>query len=124
MLDHLSDQPTGQGAVVRDDVAHYHGGDLGDEFAALLGPALGRRIRSGGSVRIGLPKHPVGVPSEWNHHPPVLEPPRDAPMIAGVAGAARLPDAQKLLESYPLLDAGDAERLCGRRASTSTDCGS
>jgi hypothetical protein len=92
-------------------VAHYHGGDLGDELAARLGLALGRRIRSGGSVRIGLPKHPVGLPSEWHHHPPVLDPPRDAPMIAGVADAARLPDAQELLESYPLLDAGDAVAL-------------
>jgi hypothetical protein len=54
-VDHLPDGPPSRDAEWRADVDVYFGADLGDEFAALLGLALGRRIRSRGSVRQGLP---------------------------------------------------------------------
>jgi hypothetical protein len=119
MWDHLSDEPLGNDPVDADvppthqDVKHYYGGDVGDELAALLGLALGRRIRSGGSVRKGLPglNAPLGIPGEMEHHPPALEPPRRDPMIPWLADRAALPDAQPLLETYPRLSAGDAVAL-------------
>jgi hypothetical protein len=55
MWDHLSDDPSGEAPALRDDVEHYFGGGLSDEFAALLGLALDRRLRSGGSVRMAFP---------------------------------------------------------------------
>ncbi|MDX6699078.1 MAG: hypothetical protein QOE65_2475 [Solirubrobacteraceae bacterium] len=114
MWDHLSDDPSPAERTLRDDVETYFGGDLGDELAALLGLALARRVRSGGSVRKGLPgshHHPVGYASEIEHHAPVLEPPRRAPMIPWLAQPVALPEAQPLLSVYPKLAAADAVAL-------------
>ena len=55
MWDHLPDGPPSRDWSGGTSVDVYFGGDLGDELAALLGLALGRRVRSGGSVRAGLP---------------------------------------------------------------------
>lgn len=107
--DHLSDEPTSQAPLVT-DVEDYFGGDIGDELAALLGLALARRIRSGGPVRKGLPgiAQPLGLPSEMEHHPPALEPPRRAPMIPWLGQPVALSDAEGLLCNYPELAAPDA----------------
>jgi hypothetical protein len=110
--DHLSDEPTSQAPLVT-DVEDYFGGDIGDELAALFGLALARRIRSGGPVRKGLPgiAQPLGLPSEMEHHPPALEPPRRAPMIPWLGQPVALSDAEGLLCSYPELAAPDAVAL-------------
>lgn len=80
----------------------YHGGDIGDEFAALLALALGRRMRSGGPVRTGLPIDalPLGLPSEVQHVEPVLVPPHRLPMIAGLAVEASLSSIEPILRQY------------------------
>lgn len=81
--DHVSDAPPPPGTLsVGDDIDYYIGGDIGDELAALLSVVTGRRVRSGGSVQLGLPPaDPVGLPMEGNHHAPALAPPRRAAMI-------------------------------------------
>jgi hypothetical protein len=111
--DHLSDKPSRAAPTVTTDIEDYYGGDIGDELAALLGLALGRRVRSGGPVRKGMPgaAHPLGLAWEAEHHPPVLEPPRRGAMIDWVADPASLEDAVPLLASYPELDAPDAIAL-------------
>ena len=110
--DHLSDEPQRGRAPLREDIEHYFGGDIGDEFAGLLGLALGRRVRSGGRVRMGLPGfHPIGLPIETDHHPPTLEAPRRAPMIHWVADRVALPGAEGLLQRYPELNPADAVAL-------------
>jgi hypothetical protein len=112
MWDHLSDDPTGGAPPLRDDVEHYFGGDLPDELAALLGLALDRRVRSGGSVRAGYPgiHAELGSPSEIRHHAPALEPPQREPMIPWL-GEPVVPAATPLLETYPELEAADAVAL-------------
>lgn len=111
--DHLSDEPSPGAPPLRDDVEDYFGGDIGDEFAALLGLVLARRVRSGGSVRMGLPgvHDSPGLPSEMEHHAPALERPRRAPMIPWLAQPVALPDAEPLLSTYPELAAADAVAL-------------
>lgn len=90
--------------------AAYHGGDIGDEFASLLALAVGRRMRSGGPVRMGLPidGYPVGVPSEDQHAEPVLVPPRRHPMIPGLEAEASLASAEVTLRQYAVLSAEEA----------------
>lgn len=51
--DHLPDVDPRDIDWETEDVSDYYGGDLGDEFAALLALALGRRLRSGGLIRRG-----------------------------------------------------------------------
>lgn len=111
--DHLSDEPSEGLPGMQTDVQHYFGGDIGDEFAALLGLAVGRRVRSGGVVRQGLPgiNQPLGLPTEIFHRPPALEAPHQAPMIGWLAERARLPDAEPLISTYPTLPAADAVAL-------------
>lgn len=111
--DHLADGPPSRDVEVRDDIADFVGGDLGDELAALLGLALSRRIRSGGPVRQGFPGvgGPLGLPSETTYHAPGLDPPRRAPMLPGIADGASLADANDLLATYPTLPAADAVAL-------------
>ena len=95
------------------DIEDYTGGDIGDELSALLSLALARRIRSGGVVRQGLPEsdQPLGFPIESDHRPPVLEPPRHAPMIRELSDPASLKDAEALLNGYPSLTGADAVAL-------------
>jgi hypothetical protein len=107
--DHLSDALS-PATTVRTDVEDYFGGDLGDEFAALLGLALDRRVRSGGCVRKGLPgRHAgLGLASEREHHVPPLESPRGKPMIPWLVEPVSLADAKTLLSTYPELEVADA----------------
>lgn len=118
--DHLVDEPYRAAPDVRTDVQSYFGGDVGDEFAALFGLALSRRIRSGGCVRQGLPElsgrdrggpHSLGLPSEALHRTPVLEPPLREPMIPWLSQPVSLSDAERLLLTYPRLTGGDAVAL-------------
>jgi hypothetical protein len=82
-------------------------------MAALLGLALGCRIRSGGSVRQGLPldSQPLGLPSEQQHHVPALHPPHRRALIETLADARSLDEAKELLELYPALEGADAVAL-------------
>src|SRR4029077_2880524 len=117
--DHLVDVPAPASSDVRTDVQSYFGGDVGDEFAALLGLALSRRIRSGGRVRQGLPELPgkdrsrpsLGMPSEALHRTPALEPPLWEPMIPWLGQPVALSDAERLLSTYPKLTGDDAVAL-------------
>jgi hypothetical protein len=111
--DHIPDTPPSGTWEPDTDIQDWVGGDIGDELAALLGLALGRRFRSGGLVRQGLPieTHPVGLPDEARHHEPALQPPRRHPMIATIADATSLQSAEDLLESYPAIPAADAVAL-------------
>jgi hypothetical protein len=113
MWDHLADGPVERETAIEDDVAHYFGGDIGDELAALLGLAVGRRIRSGGSVRKGLPRghEPLGYVSEAQHHAPTLEPPAADPMIEGLEKPFTLEQARPLLEKYPRISGDEAVAL-------------
>ena len=110
--DHIFDGPehaAGQG----DSVANFVGAGVGEEMSALLGLALGRRFRSGGSVRAAaaLERVPIGKPYEMHHQRPALEPPHDRPMIPGIVEEVSLEDAHPLFELYPTLDAVDAVAL-------------
>lgn len=91
-----------------EDVAGYYGGNLADEFAALLSLALGRRLRSGGVIRKAFDHDPLGTPWEGVHRPPMLAEPVHAPMLPKIADDATLEDAKALLTAYSILD--------GRRA--------
>ena len=56
-------------------VRHWHGGSLDDELAALLSLATGRRVRSGGLVRVFVQgSDPAGHPIRWHYRAP--NPPR------------------------------------------------
>ena len=112
--DHLEDEPYQSPDRARTDVADFTGGNIGDELAALLGLALGIRLRSGGLVRMGLPEHkeaPLGIPDESRHRRPFLEPPHRAAMIDGLGDPADLGDAGPLLAAYPRLASRDAVAL-------------
>ena len=124
MWDHLPDGPPSRELEWRADVDVYFGGDLGDELAALLGLALGRRIRSGGSVRAGLPipglDQPLGRAWEMMHAVPALAAPHRAPMIPTIADRTSLNEAADLLGTYPTLSAREAVALL-RAASQYVD---
>lgn len=64
--------------LARTDVSHWHGGAIDDELAALLCLATGRRLRSGGLVRVFVEgQDPAGHPIRWHHRAP--SPPRPGP---------------------------------------------
>lgn len=118
--DHLPDDPPSGQFEIETDVDSYFGGDVGDEFAALLGLALARRIRSGGRIRQGLPpvggrERPrplrLGMASEGTHRTLVLEQPIREPMIAWLSDPVSLGDAVELISTYPKLEGGDAVAL-------------
>lgn len=94
------------------DLAGWTGGDIGDQMAAVLALALGRRLRSGGVVRQGFePGDPLGRPFAPTHHAPALVEPRRAPMLPGIAAATMVQSAQPLLEIYGRLRGRDAAAL-------------
>ena len=115
MWDHMPDEPQSRDVDPPATLDVYFGGDLDDELAALLSLALGRRLRSGGSVRRGYPleqiNQPLGYPSEADHAAPVLQPPRGEPMIPTIGRRAWLGDPVSLFETYPVLPASDAVAL-------------
>jgi hypothetical protein len=113
MWDHLEDQPSDGQWKNETDVVDYFGGDIGDEMAALVGLALGCRMRSGGSSRKGLPLEnlPLGLPDESDHQAPALQPPHRRAMIETLADRLELDDARELLELYPSISGPDAVAL-------------
>ena len=102
------------------DDSLYHGGDLADELAALLSLSLGRRMRSGGVTRQAFSADSTGQPIEIMHNPPVLIPPRHAPILPGITATAVLENARPYLETYPRLATDDAVALV-RAASQYAD---
>ena len=106
--DHLA-EPDYASLIDDEDVTAYFGGDLSDEFAALLALCLNRRMRSGGIVRsaFGEPAQP-GTPIEYGHRPPVLAAAHGRPLLPGLAAPANLADARVYLEHYRDLDERDA----------------
>jgi hypothetical protein len=115
---HLADPQHDADAWRREDISVYHGGDLDDEFAALLSLALGRRLRSGGSTRHLLSGGEAsGRPFLARHRQPQLAAPvRGASMLPGIAAEADLRDAEKLMETYSRATAADATAVV--RAAT------
>lgn len=111
--DHLEDSPPAGEWKDETDIEDYFGGDIGDEMAALLGLALNCRIRSGGSVREGLPLQnmPLGLPNEQGHQAPALQPPHRQALINTLADTRSLDDARELLETYPDIRGEDAVAL-------------
>ncbi|HEX8084520.1 MAG TPA: hypothetical protein VF529_09540 [Solirubrobacteraceae bacterium] len=106
--DHLG-EPDYTTPIDEEDVTAWVGGDLSDELAAVLSLALARRMRSGGVTREGWANgDPVGTPIEGKHDPPVLIPPRGAPMLPRVAEVMSLQDAEPFLEQYRRLGQDDA----------------
>lgn len=110
--DHIFDRSE-HAAGEHDPVSYMVGGDVGEEMSALLGLALGRRFRSGGTVReaIAPEEVPIGSPNEMYHQPPVLESPHDHPMIPWIVDEVSLEEARSLFELYPTLDGVDAVAL-------------
>lgn len=102
--EHLGEPDIGEIDWSEEDVDGYYGGDIGDEFAALLSLALGRRMRSGGVVRKAFDNDELGAPWEAAHRPPMLAEPVYAPMLPKVADGADLQDAQALLTAYSMLN--------------------
>lgn len=92
-------------------VDDYAGGSIGDEVAALLALALGRRIRSGGAMRLGFDTDLVGMPIYMHHARPSLQPPLQMPMIPSVGSAASLTEARALFDAYAALDGRTAVAL-------------
>ncbi len=58
--------------MTRGDTSAFHGGDLGDEIAALISLVLGVRLQSGGVVREFEPDDPRGRPVQHGHQLPSL----------------------------------------------------
>jgi len=109
--DHLLEAPPGLGSDGL-DIRGWTGGDLGDQMAALLALALGRRVRSGGVVRQGFdPGDPLGRPFAHMHRAPTLVEPGRAPMLPGIAEPAQVQGTAHLFEAYALLGAEDATAL-------------
>jgi hypothetical protein len=118
--DHLEEAPPDNIDWERQDVSGYYGGDLGDEFAALLSLALSRRMRSGGLIRHGMDRDPLGSPFEARHQPPTLEAPRGSPMIPGIGEESKLENARELLLAYSLLS-GEQAIVVARAAQQYAD---
>lgn len=106
---HLAQRRDRTSETRRDD-ASYHGGELDDELASVLGLILGRRVRSGGLVRRFDGNDPLGLPIEALHEPPVLPPPssRYRGVLPALALEADLREARTPLEQYASLDPSEA----------------
>lgn len=93
-----------------EDVASYHGGGVDDEFAALLGLALGRRLRSGGGIRHRFSgRDPAGSPFYGEHRAPKLaEPMRGVSLLPDIGVAVDLSVAAAPMQIYAQLSGADA----------------
>lgn len=101
------------GSAAEIEESGYHGGDIFDEFAALVSLALGIRCRSGGRTRLWTAGDPLGYPIEWDHRPPYLPPSdRHGPLLPRLAEPSMTQSsAAKLLQLYHASDAEDAITL-------------
>lgn len=96
------------------DTSRYHGGTDSDELAALMGLALGARLRSGGVTRMWYRggQDPLGRPIEFDHQRPYLpQPSHRGAVLPLVGGDRRLPSAAELLGRFPHLAEKDAVAL-------------
>jgi hypothetical protein len=109
---HLGERPDITDATHM-DVSAYHGGEMDDELAALVGLVLGRRLRSGGLVRRFDTDDPLGMPLEALHEPPVLALPsaRHRGVLPVLSAEADLRQALAPLQRYPGLGAAEAVAL-------------
>lgn len=96
----------------------FHGGDIQDEVAALLSPALGVRCRSGGVVRRwwrdndGETDDPLGRPIEFDHSPPMWVPPkRGRTVLPCLRTSVNLDEAEPLLAAVPRMPGKKAVAL-------------
>lgn len=104
-----------------------------EQLAALVSLALGVRCRSGGGLREFWNDHadPLGRPTMYGHHAPVLpEPGPLGPVLPHLGGAGSRWETQltkqvhlgalpEVLGRYPDLERGDAVALLDRLGSTS-----
>jgi hypothetical protein len=107
---HLADPKYDSEAWKVEDVSVYHGGGLDDEFAALLSLALGRRLRSGGSIRHRMSRDDAsGRPfMGWHRAPQLAAPTLGRSMLPHVGDTANLGDATELMETYSRASGRDA----------------
>lgn len=94
------------------DVAH--GGDAGEELAALLSLVLGIRLRAGGILRVFHPsdEDERGFPHEPGRPAPYLPPRTREPMLPYTTQRpADLSSARSLLDIYPRISAKQARAL-------------
>ena len=97
---HLPDEPQAA-PPAKTDTSTFHGGDVGDELAALISLALGMRCMAGGVIREFAPgRDPRGVPVQFDHDPPTLQT-RQYPVIPGALTAKNLHHLPSLLANYP-----------------------
>jgi len=107
LTDHLP-----PGVVVPDmtktDTSLYHGGDLEDEFAALLSVCLGLRFWASGASRTFRPGgDPRGRPQEFLSEIPTITVRTRTPIIPGIARPAEL-ELLAPLKQFPDLEPDDA----------------
>lgn len=93
------------------NVSDYAGGDVGDQIASLLALALGRRMRSGGVMRLGYESDPEGKPFFGNHQLPSLGAPRNRLLLPSIGDETRLEDANPYLQIFATAHAADAVAL-------------
>jgi hypothetical protein len=100
------------------DARAHHGGDSGDEAAALISLALGVRCRSGGITRRWLiddgnaAQDPLGMPDEAEHRPPSWQAPlRGHPMLPTLPTQVDLETAVPLLTKFAATTGTDAALL-------------
>jgi hypothetical protein len=119
---HLGDAEYDAGSAETEDVSDYHGGDIDDEFAALLSLAVGRRLRSGGVTRHHFGgRDPAGEPfMGWHRERRLAAPAGGRSMLPRLADVADLRDAQALMATYSVIGGSDATALV-RAASQFAD---
>ena len=95
------------------DLRGWTGGDIGDQMASVLSLALGRRLRSGGTVRFCLSSgDPLGLPCSRDRRPPQMqEPGYRGTLLPGISDPASLSAARDLLLAYSKLNAVEATAL-------------
>jgi len=104
-----------------------HGGDAGEELAALLSLALGIRLRAGGIARVFHPSDvdERGFPHQVERAAPYLpQPARWRLLPYTTLTSVDLGTAAVLLDIYPQLSATQARALVRAARSTKTRCGS
>jgi DNA-binding XRE family transcriptional regulator len=95
------------------NLSGWTGGSVGDQAAALLSLALGRRVRGGGVVRQRFePGDPAGRPTAPEHRvPSLVEPGPRGPLLPGINEAAMVQTTGGLFDGYARLSAIDAAAL-------------
>jgi len=90
VTNHLDDPDINAAGTWETDTSAYHGGTVDDEFSSLLSLALGRRLRSGGTIRHRMSGHPEAGQTFYGHHqPPQLASPQYKTILPGIAKAAK-----------------------------------